>query len=313
MSKCLFCYKELNEGEKDFHARCARKFFGVTTAPVMEYTQSDMDRLAEQIIRSQTTLTGVQPKLSLNLQKHEGSQRLTIVGLWGAYIFKPQTSRFAELPENEDLTMHLAEIAGLKTAQHSLIRLADDSLGYLTRRMDRDAKGNKLAMEDFCQLTERQTEYKYRSSYEQVAKAIARYSSVPQLDMVNFYEVLLFCWLMGNNDMHLKNFSLLSQQEGRPELSPAYDLLNVAIVNPDDTEELALTLNGKKRHISRKDFVEAASMSDISEKVLDRLIANFKQCLPAWERKIDESFLSDEMKIDYKELISKRINKLLDL
>ena len=145
MSKCLFCYKELNEDERDFHAHCARKFFGTAEAPVMEYTQVDMDRLAEQIIRSQTTLTGVQPKLSLNLQKHEGSQRLTVVGLWGSYIFKPQTSRFAELPENEDLTMHLAEIAGIKTAQHSLIRLADNSLGYLTRRMDRDAKGKKLA------------------------------------------------------------------------------------------------------------------------------------------------------------------------
>lgn len=310
MSKCLFCYQELHEGEKDFHAHCARKFFGTVEAPRMEYTQSDMDQLAEQIIKAQTTLTGVQPKLSLNLQKHEGSQRLTVVGLWGAYIFKPQTSRFAELPENEDLSMHLAEIAGIKTAQHSLIRLADDSLGYLTRRMDRDAKGNKLAMEDFCQLTERQTEYKYRSSYEQVAKAIARYSSVPQLDMVNFYEVLLFCWLTGNNDMHLKNFSLLSQQEGCPELSPAYDLLNVAIVNPDDTEELALTLNGKKRRITRKDFVEAASKSGVSEKVLDGLIANFKQCMPAWEKKINESFLSDEMKKDYKELIAIRMDKI---
>jgi len=309
----LFCYKELNEGEKDFHARCARKLFGSAEAPTMEYTQSDMDRLAEQIIRAQTTLTGVQPKLSLNIQKHEGSQRLTIVGLWGAYIFKPQTSRFAELPENEDLTMHLAEISGIRTAQHSLIRLADDSLGYLTRRMDRDAKGNKLAMEDFCQLTERQTEYKYRSSYEQVAKAIERYSTVPQLDVINFYEEVIFCWLTGNNDMHLKNFSLLSQQEGSPELSPAYDLLNVAIVNPEDTEELALTLNGKKRRISRKDFVEAASRSDVSEKVLDGLIGHFKQCLPAWERKIDESFLSDEMKTDYKELIFKRMNKLLGL
>ena len=309
----MFCYKELNEGEKDFHARCARKLFGSAEAPTMEYTQSDMDRLAEQIIRAQTTLTGVQPKLSLNIQKHEGSQRLTIVGLWGAYIFKPQTSRFAELPENEDLTMHLAEISGIRTAQHSLIRLADDSLGYLTRRMDRDAKGNKLAMEDFCQLTERQTEYKYRSSYEQVAKAIERYSTVPQLDVINFYEEVIFCWLTGNNDMHLKNFSLLSQQEGSPELSPAYDLLNVAIVNPEDTEELALTLNGKKRRISRKDFVEAASRSDVSEKVLDGLIGHFKQCLPAWERKIDESFLSDEMKTDYKELIFKRMNKLLGL
>ena len=313
MSKCLFCYQELNEGEKDFHASCARKFFGTVEAPLMEYTQSDMDRLAEQIIRAQTTLTGVQPKLSLNLQKNEGRQRLTIVGLWGAYIFKPQTSRFAELPENEDLTMHLAEIAGIRTAQHSLIRLADDSLGYLTRRMDRDAKGNKLAMEDFCQLTERQTEYKYRSSYEQVAKAIAHYSSVPQLDMVNFYEEVLFCWLTGNNDMHLKNFSLLSQKDGYPELSPVYDLLNVVIVNPDDTEELALTLNGKKRRISRKDFVEAASRSGVSEKILDGLIAHFEKCLPSWEKKIDESFLSDGMKTDYKELISQRMNKLLGL
>lgn len=313
MSKCLFCYKELNEGEKDFHARCARKFFGTSTAPDMEYTQSDMDRLGEQIIRSQTTLTGVQPKLSLNLQKHEGSQQLTIVGLWGAYIFKPQTSRFAELPENEDLTMHLAEIAGLKTAQHSLIRLADDSLGYLTRRMDRDAKGYKLPMEDFCQLTERQTEYKYRSSYEQVAKAIERYSTVPQLDVINFYEEVIFCWLTGNNDMHLKNFSLLSLGESRYELSPAYDLLNVVIINPADNEELALTLNGKKKRIARKDFIEAASKAGILKKIIDGLLDHFERCWPAWESKIDESFLSDEMKTNYKELISKRMNKLAGL
>ena len=311
MSKCLFCYKELNEGERDFHARCARKFFGASTAPVMEYTQSDMDSLAEQIIRSQTTLTGVQPKLSLNLQKHEGSQRLTIVGLWGAYIFKPQTSRYAELPENEDLTMHLAEIAGLKTAQHSLIRLADNSLGYLTRRMDRDARGNKLPMEDFCQLTERQTEYKYRSSYEQVAKAIERYSIVPQLDVINFYEEVIFCWLMGNNDMHLKNFSLLSPSEGRYEFSPAYDLLNVVIINPADTEELALTLNGKKKRIVRKDFIEAASKVGISEKIIDGLLAHFEQCWPAWKLKIDESFLSDEMKEQYKSLVLSRMKRIM--
>ena len=300
----------MNEGERDFHVHCARKFFGTAEAPVMEYTQADMDRLAEQIIRSQTTLTGVQPKLSLNLQKHEGTQQLTVVGLWGAYIFKPQTSRFAELPENEDLTMHLAEIAGIKTAQHSLIRLADNSLGYLTRRMDRDAKGKKLAMEDFCQLTERQTEYKYRSSQEQVAKAIAHYSYVPQLDVVNFYEVVLFCWLSGNNDMHLKNFSLLSQDDKHFVLSPAYDLLNVAIVNPSDTEELALTLNGNKSRITRKDFVEAACRAGVPEKVIDGLIAHFKQCIPTWEKKIDESFLSDEMKKSYKELIAKRMEKM---
>lgn len=310
MCKCLFCYKELNDGEHNFHARCARKFFGSTMAPTMDYTQKDMDRLAEQIIRSQTTLTGVQPKLSLNLQKHEGSQRLTVVGLWGAYIFKPQTADFPELPENEDLTMHLAEIAGINTSKHSLIRLADNSLGYLTRRMDRDEKGNKLAMEDFCQLTERQTEYKYRSSYEQVAKAIAKYSSVPALDLVNFYELVMFCWLTGNNDMHLKNFSLLSQKRGGYELSPAYDLLNVAIANPSDKEELALTLNGKKSRITCNDFIEATSKSGISEIIIKRLISNFKKCVPAWVQKIDESFLSDEMKDKYVELVYDRMERL---
>lgn len=311
MCKCLFCYKELNEGEHDFHARCARKFFGTATAPSMEYTQKDMDSLAEQIIRSQTTLTGVQPKLSLNLQKHEGSLRLTVVGLWGAYIFKPQTADYPELPENEDLTMHLAEIAGINTAKHSLIRLADKSLGYMTRRMDRDKKGNKLAMEDFCQLTERQTEYKYRSSYEQVAKAIAKFSSVPGLDLVNFYEMVMFCWLTGNNDMHLKNLSLLSQKRGDYELSPAYDLLNVAIANPNDKEELAITLNGKKSRITRNDFLEAAGKSGVSEVIVKRLISNFEKCVPAWVQKIDESFLSDDMKDKYVELVYDRIERIL--
>lgn len=312
MCKCLYCYKDLNEGEHDFHVRCAWKFFGTTTAPTMDYTRKDMDRLAEQIIRSQTTLTGVQPKLSLNLQKHEGSQRLTVVGLWGAYIFKPQTAGYPELPENEDLTMHLAKIAGINTAKHSLIRLADNSLGYLTRRMDRDEKGNKLAMEDFCQLTERQTEYKYRSSYEQIAKTIAKFSSVPGLDLVNFYEMVMFCWLTGNNDMHLKNFSLLSQKRGEYELSPAYDLLNVAIANPNDKEELTLTLNGKKSRITRNDFVEAAGKSGVSEVIVKRLISNFEKCVPAWVQKIDVSFLSDEMKEKYVELVYDRIGRIME-
>lgn len=311
MCKCLYCYKDLNEGEHDFHARCARKFFGTNTVPTMDYTRKDMDSLAEQIIRSQTTLTGVQPKLSLNLQKHEGSQRLTVVGLWGAYIFKPQTANYPELPENEDLTMHLAEIAGINTAKHSLIRLADNSLGYLTRRMDRDEKGGKLALEDFCQLTERQTEYKYRSSYEQVAKAITKFSSVPGLDLVNFYEIVMFCWLTGNNDMHLKNFSLLSHKNGDYELSPAYDLLNVAIANPNDKGELALTLNGKKSRITSNDFVEAAGKSGVSEVIVKRLLSNFEKCLPAWIQKIDESFLSAEMKDKYVELIYDRFENFI--
>ena len=206
--------------------------------------------------------------------------------------------------------MHLAEIAGIKTAQHSLIRLADDSLGYLTKRMDRDAQGNKLAMEDFCQLTERQTEYKYRSSYEQIAKAIAMYSSTPQLDLVNFYESVIFSWLTGNNDMHLKNFSLLSNKPGHYGLSPAYDLLNAAIVNPKDKEELALTLNGKKSRITLNDFKIAATKANIPEKVIDKLVTHFKKCLPTWESMIAQSFLSEDFKQSYLDLLRNRFQRI---
>lgn len=310
MNKCLYCYKELGPDERDFHPSCAKRFFGTKEVPVMEYTRAEMDSLAEKIIRSQTTLTGVQPKLSLNLQQHEGSQRLTIVGLWGYYIFKPQTDDYPQLPENEDLTMHLAEIAKIKTAQHCLIRLADQSIGYLTKRMDRDKKGNKLAMEDFCQLTERQTEYKYRSSHEQIAKAIARYSSTPQLDLANYYELLLFCWLTGNNDMHLKNFSLLSDGRGGYRLSPAYDLLNVAVANPKDTEELALTLNGKRKRITLKDFKLAVGAANIPEKVIDGMVAHFRKCLPAWEAAVENSFLSKELQQAYLDLLHERFGRL---
>lgn len=306
MSKCLYCYKELGPGEVDYHKSCCRKFFGTTTVPSLEYTRAQMDELAAQVIKSQTTLTGVQPKLSLNLVKHKYSQKLTIVGLWGSYIFKPQTERYAMLPENEDLTMHLAQIAKLKVVPHTLIRMKDGSIGYLTRRIDRKADGEKIAMEDMCQLIERQTEHKYRSSYEQIGKAIRKYSKNSQLDMVDFLELVYFSWLTGNNDMHLKNFSLYSPT-GEPVLTPAYDLLNSAISNPADDEELALNLNGKKKRIKDKDFKAAYLTCGVPEIVFDRVKKKYVKLLPKFEEEIQRSFLSDELKVSYIEILHKRL------
>ena len=305
MSKCLYCYKELEPGEVDFHKSCCRKFFGTHTAPSLDYTRAQMDELAAQVIRSQTTLTGVQPKLSLNLDKHKDSQKLTIVGLWGDYIFKPQTERFAMLPEIEDLTMHLAEIAKIKIVPHTLIRMKDGSIGYLTKRIDRKADGEKIAMEDMCQLTERQTEHKYRSSYEQIGKAIRKYSTNAQLDMVDFLELVYFSWLTGNNDMHLKNFSLYSPA-GEPVLTPAYDLLNAAISNPVDDEELALNLNGKKKRMKDADFRNAYRTCGVPEIVFDRVKKKYVDLLPKFEEEIHASFLSDEIKTLYIELLHRR-------
>lgn len=310
--RCLYCYKELEAEQVDFHPSCAKKMFAAKQQPRLDYSQADIERLATEIIRSQTTITGVQAKLSLNLTEHEGTKRLTIVGLWGQYVFKPQTESYEQLPEMEDVTMHLAEDAKLSVARHSLIRMADNSLGYITLRFDRDATGRKIAMEDMCQLAERKTEDKYKSSYEQVAKLIAQYSAVPQLDLTNFYELLIFCFLTGNSDMHLKNLSLY-KPANRYVLTPAYDLVNVSLVNPKDKEELALTLNGKKSNIRLRDFEEAAKRANLPDNFVRMTIERFIRCLPKWEETIDRSFISKEQKEAYKSMIHERFDRLKQL
>ena len=309
MCKCLYCYKDLEEGQRDFHPQCARKFFGMREAPLLEYRHEGLDQLAEQIIRAQTSLTGVQPKLSLNLSKHEGCSRLTIVGLWGDYIFKPQTDMYPQLPENEDLTMHLAEVIKIRIVPHSLIRMADGKLGYITKRIDRTKNGEKIDMEDMCQLTLHPTEYKYKGSHEQIAKVIKQHCDMPKLDLTNYMQVLLFCFITGNNDMHLKNFSL-HRPSNAYLLSPAYDLINVAIANPGDKEELALSLSGRKSSLKLNDFVRSATTMGLEENVVLRLIDNMRKAIPKWTSLIHSSFLSDEMKDRYEQLILSRINRL---
>lgn len=309
MCKCLYCYQDLDEGQKDFHPNCARKLFGTREVPLLEYRHEDLDRLAEQVIRAQTSLTGVQPKLSLNLSKHEGCSRLTIVGLWGDYIFKPQTDDYPQLPENEDLTMHLAEAAKISVVPHSLIRMADGRLGYITKRIDRTKVGEKIDMEDMCQLTLHPTEYKYKGSYEQMAKAIIQYSGIPKLDIANYMQLLLFCFVTGNNDMHLKNFSLYRPANDY-RLTPAYDLLNVAIVNPTDDEELALPLSGRKSRLGLDDFMNAAKTMGMEDVVVLRLVASLQKALPQWQTLIHDSFLEKEMKERYEELVISRLSRL---
>ncbi len=300
MNKCLFCYKTLSDVEVDYHKACARKIFQSTTVPLLPYTRANIKELAREIVTASTTVTGVQAKLSLDIARgHAGEpKRFTIVGLWGRFILKPQTELYANLPENEDLTMHMAEAAGIKTVPHSLIRFADGELCYITRRVDRTKKGTKIAMEDMCQLSERLTEDKYKGSYERIAKLIRQYSSAPLLDVVNFWEVVLFSWLTGNADMHLKNFSLFRPADNYM-LTPAYDLLSTALAMPEDDEELALTLNAKKKRIKREDFEKAMRDSGMDEKAISNMFSRFFNAIPEWHHLIDESFLNDDGKTRY--------------
>ena len=269
-----------------------------------------MDALAAEVIQSQTTLTGVQPKISLHLNEHKGCSRLTIVGLWGGFILKPQTDMSPYLPEVEQLTMCLAEQFGISVVPHSLIRMKDGELCYITRRIDRLPSDEKIAMEDLCQLSERPTEYKYKSSYEQVAKVIREYSSLPEMDLTRYYELLIFCWLTGNNDMHLKNFALYNPTGEGFRLTPAYDLLNAALVNPKDKEELALTLNGRKKKIKLDDFVQAMQKADISDRIITNIFRRFQKKYPEWEQTIRDSFLPQDYQDAYWQMVKDKLGRL---
>lgn len=313
MSNCLFCYLPLAANEQDFHGSCSKKFFGQSIPPALPYSEEDLEQLGKEVIRSQTALTGVQTKLSLHVTGNniEGTgQRFTIVGLWGGYILKPPTLLYPQLPEVEDVTMHLAQIAKIKTVPHSLIRLQSGNLAYITRRIDRTKK-RKLAMEDMCQLTGRLTEDKYQGSYEQIGKAIQRHSVNPGLDLVNFFELVIFSFLTGNADMHLKNFSLLEQPALGMSLSPAYDLVNTALVNPADEEEMALSLNGRKKKLKKLDFVAAMNSLKVEKKQQENIFKKMNRALPKWQELIDRSFMRDALKEDYKTILTERMNRFL--
>ncbi len=311
-NKCLYCYNTINStdlttsaGEKGYHPKCSKKFFGKTTPPLLDFTEDQLVQLAEHIIKTQKTVTGVQPKLSLGLSNEiDIPERFTIVGLWGQYILKPQSELYSNLPEVEDLTMHLANISKIKTVDHSLIKLKSGQLGYITKRIDRN-NGEKTHMEDMCQITERLTEHKYKGSYEQISKAIKKHTANPGLDVTNFYELVLFCFLTGNNDMHLKNFSLIKKNL-QYDLCPAYDLVATELVVEDDDEDLALNLNGKKKRIKRKDFEIAMERAGIDPKVIGNIFNKFKKLIPKWNQFIIDSFLPAKMKQEYISLIQRK-------
>ena len=313
MKRCLYCYQPLTENEPDFHPSCSRKILDQPVPPELPYTEAQMADLALKVVQTQVTVTGVQAKLSLHLESPEGQRtpkRFTIVGLWGGYILKPPTGHYPQLPEVEDLTMHLARLARISVVSHSLIRLQSGGLAYITKRIDR-VKTGKLHMEDMCQLTERLTEDKYHGSHEQVAKAIMKYSHNPGLDVVNYFEQVLFSFLTGNADMHLKNFSLIKLPGRGYVLSPAYDLVATALVNPADKEDLALPLNGKKKKINRNDFIIAFRTLDLDPKQQENIFRKMMNAKATWMDFIGISFLSDDFKERLINIIGERFNRII--
>jgi serine/threonine-protein kinase HipA len=306
--KCLACYQPLDKNLIDFHARCSKNLFGTAVAPLLPYSLEQMYELANEVVRRSVTVTGVQAKLSMDIETYKETKkerRFTIVGLWGGYVLKPPSDQYTYLPEIEDVTMHLAELMKIKTVSHTLIRLKSGELAYLTKRIDR-VEGKKKAMEDMCQLTERLTEDKYKGSMEQIGKIIRKYSDNSGLDALGLFEITLFSFLTGNADMHLKNFSLIRESDGSVVLAPAYDLVATKLVIPQDTEETALTINGKKRNITLNDLKGFAKSLGLNEKTLQNSLDKIQSSIPLLLDFINQSFLTDQLKDDYKKLIKNR-------
>jgi serine/threonine-protein kinase HipA len=307
--KCLYCYNALEANSVgDFHEECSLTFFGTKEPPIFEHSLKQMADLAKNVVERSVAVPGVQPKLSLSViadTMQDGSKgRLTVVGaLGGNYIFKPPSDQFPEMPENEHLTMRIAEAFGINTVESSLIRLQSGELSYITKRIDRTSAGEKIHMLDMFQITEAFD--KYKSSMEKIGKALNHYSDNTLLDKVYFLELAIFSFLTGNNDMHLKNFSMINSGE-QWTLSPAYDLLNVAIVNPEDTEELALTLEGKKKKLKWENFERLGLQLDLNKKQIKGIAKRFKKNKPIAVEYINNSFLSKEFKDKYKNLLEER-------
>ena len=313
--RCLCCGKEIPDNAdrmevmSGWHRRCIKKFFGTKDLPTLDITDEQLEQLANDSVNKGLTVPGVQRKMSVHLSTVTDA-KLTIVDYPTGYILKPQTKEFECLPEYEDLAMRMAEIAGIQTVPHALMKM-DDRYVYITRRIDRDIQGEQItmyAMEDFCQLAGRLTADKYRGSYELCGRIIKRYSVYPGFDLSEMFLRVVFSFVTGNSDMHLKNFSLIETDPGKRFfcLSKAYDMLPVNVILPEDEEELALTLNGKKRKIRKKDFITFAMKCDIPVKSAEKIIRKVYSLQDKFLKACNESYLPETKKEKVKELIVSR-------
>ena len=311
MNKCLYCYKEIDLIEKaDYHSECINAFFETKLAPIIPYRSDEIEELAKKAVELSITIPGVQAKLSIGLIKkrvdngHGG--RLTIMdALEGLYILKPQNTQYEQMPENEHLTMKLAELFKIEVVPSNMIRLLTGELCYITKRIDRKRDTTKIHMIDFLQIME--LEDKYLGTMENLGKTIGELSENSLLDKLRFFELTVFNYIVGNNDMHLKNFSMCLTEIGWV-LSPAYDLLNVKIILPNDLEDTALLLGGKKKNFNKDYFDRFGFNLKLNNKQINSVYDKLWDWYPKALQLIDISFLNDQNKVLYKNLISKRAN-----
>lgn len=300
--RCGICLRE--SSASPYHSRCLRRLFGTGVLPRIDIDLARLHTFALAMV-GRTTMSGVQRKISVDLTGDRETLRL-VIGR-GHYILKPQTETFPQIPQNELVTMRLAELVEIEVPPCGLVRLSDDTLAYVVKRFDRTLTG-KLRQEDFCQLAEQPPKDKYEGSAELCVRVLRRYASEPLVDLLRFFRLMVFSWWTGNGDMHLKNFSLLTGEDGFHRLSPAYDLLSTALVIPGD--QLALPIAGKRDGLTRKSWLQFGEYSDIPERSVARVLATVISSLEAALAIVAASPLSDDMKNTYRELLRQRTSTL---
>lgn len=274
----------------------------------LEYTAEEQ-RIEAYNRASKMSIQGVQPKLSAKLSIREG--KFEIVDTGGKYILKPQHHLYPEMPQNEDLTMRLANEIGLDVPLHGMIWSKDHTLTYFIKRFDRRGQNGKVPIEDFAQLAGMSRETKYDCTMEKVITVIDDFCTFPFIEKLTLFKLTLFNYLVGNEDMHLKNFSVITR-DGKVTLSPCYDLVNTTIEYKKQDEEIALPLRGKKKHLTRNILVDyfGKERCELTSKSIDKVLGSITSAVPKWEEMIDISFLSDDMKEKYHTLLETRLNIL---
>lgn len=305
MSRCLICTGETSDASQ-YHPKCLKKFFGSREKPGVDIRSDQLQELTDKMVSQRLTVPGAQSKLSLEVEKKaRDSSKLTIAGQWGRYILKPQHEKWPELPENQHCTMRMAELAGIETVPHGLIHLASGERAYITKRIDRNDDGRKYGMEDMCQLSGRLTEDKYKGSHEVIANIIKEFSDNPLYDLTRYFDLVLFSYLTGNGDMHLKKFSMLRDPQTGWKLAPACDLVSTRLAGPSEKEheEFALTLNGKKSNFKKDSFMEFGQSIGLKRKQAAKLIDNLVSKRNKFIEIIENAFLSEEKKKMYRAII----------
>ena len=307
MNLCPITYKPC--GENRYSETGLRLLSpGLTSLKEIEYTAEEQRQ--EAFYRaSRMSVQGVQPKLSAKLNVKEC--KLDIVDTGGRYILKPQHQYFPEMPQNEDLTMRLADEIGLEVPFHGLIWSKDNSLTYFIKRFDRQGQSEKIPVEDFAQLAGLSRDTKYDSSLEKVVGLIDRFCTFPAIEKLVLFKLVIFGYLTGNDDMHLKNFSVITE-DGRVRLSPCYDLVNTSIEYKKPEEEIALTLRGRKKKLTRQILIDYFGIErcELPAKSIDKVLETIVAAIPQWKELTDISFLSKGMKEKYLELLHIRLFNL---